>query len=117
MLAPTRELAQQIAQQLVDFSQQNRALKVVCVFGGASVQQQIKQIRQGAHIIVATPGRLIDLAQRNVVRMSSGRNTQRRDQAVNVNAEHAVSPMSWTPYWRQTPDEKLTWRFSCYHAC
>lgn len=67
ILAPTRELAQQITGQLSDITQQTGKLNIVSVYGGASIQHQIKDIRRGAQIIVATPGRLMDLMKRNVI--------------------------------------------------
>ncbi len=64
VLSPTRELCLQIADDLRDFSKYMEGVRVVPVYGGASIEQQIRALRHGAHIIVATPGRLIDLMNR-----------------------------------------------------
>lgn len=69
ILAPTRELAQQICGQMDQMSKHLGRLNVVPVFGGANIMTQIKQIRRGAQIIVATPGRLMDLMKRREVQL------------------------------------------------
>lgn len=71
ILAPTRELAQQICGQLELLSQKVGKLNVVPVFGGANIMNQIKDIRRGAQIIVATPGRLMDLMKRREVSLDA----------------------------------------------
>lgn len=67
ILSPTRELCLQIGSDLADYSKYISHLKVVPVYGGSSIQSQIRSLREGAQIIVATPGRLIDLINRGVV--------------------------------------------------
>ncbi len=67
IISPTRELCIQIADDLKSYSKYNDKIKVVAVFGGASIEHQIKSIKKGAHIISATPGRLLDLIKRRVV--------------------------------------------------
>lgn len=67
ILAPTRELCLQIAGDLADFSKYVSDLTVLPVYGGSSIESQIKALRKGVQIIVATPGRLIDLINRKVV--------------------------------------------------
>ena len=69
ILSPTRELCLQIASDIVDFSKYIPGLSVLPVYGGSSIQSQIHALRQGVQIIVATPGRLIDLINRGVVRL------------------------------------------------
>jgi ATP-dependent RNA helicase DeaD len=71
ILAPTRELAQQICGQMEQMSQKLGKLNVVPVFGGANIMNQIRDIRRGAQIIVATPGRLMDLMKRREVNLDS----------------------------------------------
>ena len=68
ILSPTRELCLQIADDLSDFSKYIDGLHVVAVYGGASIEMQSRQLRKGAQIIVATPGRLIDLMKRGVAK-------------------------------------------------
>ena len=63
VLSPTRELCLQIADDLKDFSKYMKGVNIVAVYGGTSIENQIHALRHGAQIIVATPGRLIDLMQ------------------------------------------------------
>ncbi len=70
ILAPTRELCLQIAGDLADFSKYTSGLEVLPVYGGSSIESQIRALRKGVQIIVATPGRLIDLINRGVVRLA-----------------------------------------------
>ncbi|AZZ44912.1 ATP-dependent RNA helicase [Pseudomonadaceae bacterium SI-3] len=65
ILAPTRELALQVATAFETYSKQMPGLTVVAVYGGAPMGPQLKAIRQGAQVIVATPGRLVDHLSRN----------------------------------------------------
>lgn len=69
ILSPTRELCLQIASDLADYSTYIPALRVTPVYGGSSIQSQIRALREGSQIIVATPGRLIDLINRHVVKL------------------------------------------------
>lgn len=69
ILAPTRELCLQIAGDLADFSKYMDDLIVLPVYGGSSIESQIRALRRGVQIIVATPGRLIDLINRGVVKL------------------------------------------------
>lgn len=69
ILAPTRELCLQIAGDLADFSKYTPDLSVLPVYGGSSIESQIRALRSGVQIIVATPGRLIDLINRGVVKL------------------------------------------------
>lgn len=70
ILAPTRELCLQIAGDLADFSKYVPKLEVLPVYGGSSIESQIRKLKQGVQIIVATPGRLIDLINRGVVKLN-----------------------------------------------
>ncbi len=70
ILAPTRELCLQIAGDLADFSKYAPEVKVLPVYGGSSIESQIRALREGVQIIVATPGRLIDLINRGVVKLN-----------------------------------------------
>ena len=64
ILSPTRELCLQIADDLKDFSRYMTGIHIEAVYGGASIGEQIRALKHGAHIIVATPGRLLDLMNR-----------------------------------------------------
>ena len=70
ILAPTRELALQVAEEMNSLSP-NRKIKVVPVYGGQSIEFQIRQLRQGGDIIVGTPGRVIDLMNRKILKIDS----------------------------------------------
>jgi ATP-dependent RNA helicase DeaD len=67
ILCPTRELCVQVAGDLVNYSQFAPHYKIVAVYGGASIETQIRQIKAGAQIVCATPGRLVDLLARQAV--------------------------------------------------
>ncbi len=69
ILAPTRELCLQIAGDLADYSKYIDGLEVLPVYGGSSIESQIRALKRGVQIIVATPGRLIDLINRGVVKL------------------------------------------------
>ena len=69
ILSPTRELCLQIGSDLADYSKYIDNLKVLPVYGGSSIESQIRALKAGVQIIVATPGRLIDLIKRNTVKM------------------------------------------------
>ena len=69
IIAPTRELCLQIAGDLADFSKYIDNLKILPVYGGSSIDSQIKALRNGVQVIVATPGRLIDLIKRGEVKL------------------------------------------------
>ncbi len=69
ILSPTRELCLQIADDLTDYSQYIDGLTILPVYGGSSIESQIRTLKKGVHIIVATPGRLLDLLERKTVRL------------------------------------------------
>lgn len=69
ILAPTRELCNQIAKDLASYAINMPSIAVVAVYGGASIDNQIRDLRKGAQIIVATPGRLIDLLDRGAAKI------------------------------------------------
>ena len=80
ILSPTRELCLQISDDLKDFSKYMPGVRVVPVYGGTSIVDQMKALRKGVQIIVATPGRLIDLMNRGVAKL---------DKVVNVVLDEA----------------------------
>jgi len=71
VLCPTRELCMQITGDLTDYAKYTGQLKILAVYGGASIDNQIRGLKKGVHIIVATPGRLIDLIGRGAARLSA----------------------------------------------
>ncbi|MBA7561994.1 ATP-dependent RNA helicase DeaD [subsurface metagenome] len=73
ILSPTRELCVQISKDLKNYSKYINGLQVVPVYGGASIDTQIKALKKGVHIIVATPGRMLDLINRNIAKIGNVR--------------------------------------------
>lgn len=71
VLAPTRELCLQIAADLADYSKYINNLVILPVYGGSSIESQIRAMRKGVQVVVATPGRLIDLLNRSVVSLEN----------------------------------------------
>ncbi len=71
ILCPTRELCLQISGDLSDFSTKIPDIRILPVYGGSSINSQIKSLKRGVHVIVATPGRLIDLINRNTVSLEN----------------------------------------------
>jgi len=67
VLAPTRELGQQIFKNLTDFSSKKTEIAIAPIFGGIPIKPQIERLKQDTHVIVATPGRLIDLIKREAI--------------------------------------------------
>ena len=71
ILAPTRELCLQIASDLQDYAKYLRGIAILPVYGGSSIGSQIGQLKRGVHVVVATPGRLIDLIERGACRLDN----------------------------------------------
>ncbi|MEL6865378.1 MAG: DEAD/DEAH box helicase, partial [Bacteroidota bacterium] len=109
VLAPTRELCLQIAKELTLFGQNKKRIKVRAVYGGANILNQIREVRQGAHIVVATPGRLRDMMRRKAVdlRELSIVVLDEADEMLNMGFKEEIDDIL-----RDTPEEKLTWLFS-----
>lgn len=93
ILCPTRELCLQIAGDLQDYSKYVNDLKVLPVYGGSSIESQINALKRGVHIIVATPGRLIDLIGRNTVRMDEVGNVilDEADEMLNMGFSDSIN--------------------------
>jgi ATP-dependent RNA helicase DeaD len=109
ILAPTRELSVQITNDLENFSKNVKDLNIVTVYGGASISEQIKKVKRGAQIIVATPGRLIDLIERRVVNLSTVQYVvlDEADEMLNMGFKDDIDEIL-----SGTPDEKNVWLFS-----
>ena len=92
VLCPTRELCLQIADDLNDYSKYLAKLKVLPVYGGSSIESQIKALRRGVHVIVATPGRLIDLINRRTVDLQSVKNVilDEADEMLNMGFTESI---------------------------
>ena len=73
ILSPTRELCMQIGKDLENYAKYRKDIRVACVYGGADIRRQIKQLERGVHVLVATPGRLCDLIKRGAVQIEGVR--------------------------------------------
>lgn len=93
ILSPTRELCLQIADDISDFSKYIDGLHVAAVYGGASIEMQSRQLRKGAQIIVATPGRLIDLMKRGVAKLDAVCNVvlDEADEMLNMGFSESIN--------------------------
>ena len=93
ILAPTRELCLQIADDLRDFSKYLEGIHIEAVYGGASIEQQIRALRKGVQVIVATPGRLIDLMKRGVAKLDDVYNVilDEADEMLNMGFSESIN--------------------------
>ncbi|HEY0272635.1 MAG TPA: DEAD/DEAH box helicase [Chitinophaga sp.] len=109
ILCPTRELCLQIANDLKNFSKYLGDVSIVAVYGGASIVQQLREIKRGAHIIVATPGRLLDIIDRGAINFDSVRYAilDEADEMLNMGFQEDINNIL-----SKTPEEKTTWLFS-----
>ena len=109
ILAPTRELGQQIAREVAKFSKYMKKLNVLAVYGGAPIYDQIKALKKTQHVIIATPGRLIDLIKRKAVKLDKLRYLilDEADEMLNMGFKEELDVIL-----SYTPEEKSTWLFS-----
>ncbi|HTG66725.1 MAG TPA: DEAD/DEAH box helicase [Flavobacterium sp.] len=109
VLSPTRELCLQITNELKNYSKYEKGINVVAVYGGASITEQAREIKRGAQIIVATPGRMQDMINRGLV------NIKNIDYCVLDEADEMLNMGFYEDICSilsDTPDEKSTWLFS-----
>ena len=109
ILCPTRELCLQIAGDLNDYSKYIDGLKVLPVYGGSSIDSQIRSLKRGVHIIVATPGRLLDLMERKTVSLSTIHNVvmDEADEMLNMGFTESINAIL-----ADVPQERNTLLFS-----
>ena len=109
ILSPTRELCLQIADDLRDFSKYMKGVHVVPVYGGASIEQQIRALKHGAQIIVATPGRLIDLMHRGKAQIEHIKSVvlDEADEMLNMGFSDSINEI-----FEHVPAERNTLLFS-----
>lgn len=109
ILAPTRELGQQIAQQMALFAGNIKGLKTVAVYGGANISEQMRQLRGPCQVVIATPGRLIDLAKRKALKLDQIKYLvlDEADEMLNMGFKEELDTIL-----EFTPDTKQTWLFS-----
>ncbi len=109
VICPTRELCMQITEDLKSYAVHMDRINIAPVYGGASIVNQIRQLRGGAHIIVATPGRLIDLMERKSVSLSkiSCAVLDEADEMLNMGFQEDIDRIL-----EQMPEERNIWLFS-----
>ena len=109
ILSPTRELCLQITRDLENFSKYINGLRIVAVYGGAPIEKQIGALKQGAHVVVATPGRIHDLVRRKRVDLSQVNTLvlDEADEMLKMGFREDVDAIL-----AQTPTEKTTLLFS-----
>ena len=109
ILSPTRELCLQITNEIKNYSKYEKGINVVAIYGGASITEQARDIKRGAQIIVATPGRMQDMINRGLVNIKQIDYCilDEADEMLNMGFyEDIVSILS------DTPEDKSTWLFS-----
>ena len=109
ILCPTRELCLQITNELKLYAKHTKGIKVVAVYGGASISDQIREIKSGVNIMVGTPGRTIDLMERRVLKFDEVKTVvlDEADEMLNMGFKEDI-----TKIIEQTPPSKHTWLFS-----
>jgi len=109
IIAPTRELCLQISKDLEAFAQFDRQIRVVAVYGGTDIRRQITEIKRGATIVVATPGRLVDLIHRKAVNLQTVETVvlDEADEMLNMGFKEDIDEIL-----DATPDTKSVWLFS-----
>ncbi len=109
VLSPTRELCIQISKDLQNFSKYVKNIHIVPVYGGANIETQIKALRKGAHIIVATPGRMLDLINRKVAKINEIHTVvlDEADEMLNMGFREELDSIL-----EKTPENKRTLLFS-----
>jgi len=109
IISPTRELCIQITNDLKKYSKNMRGVRITAVYGGSSISEQIRELRQGAHIIVATPGRLIDLIDRKAVKIEQVETVvlDEADEMLNMGFQEDIESIL-----SNTPEDKMTGLFS-----
>jgi ATP-dependent RNA helicase DeaD len=109
VLAPTRELCLQIADDLRDFAKYLDGIHIEAVYGGASIEQQIRALRKGVQVIVATPGRLLDLMNRGVAKLDDVHNVvlDEADEMLNMGFSESIDAIL-----EGVPEDRNTLLFS-----
>ena len=109
VIAPTRELCVQISNDFKAFSKYIPKLNIATIYGGASMDKQAKEIKSGAQIIVATPGRLMDMMRRKMVKINQVNYTvlDEADEMLNMGFKEDIDGIL-----EHTPQDKCTWLFS-----
>ncbi|MGN6293463.1 MAG: DEAD/DEAH box helicase [Chitinophagaceae bacterium] len=109
IICPTRELCLQIANDLNSFKPKKAHISVTAVYGGTSIGEQIRELKRGTHIVVATPGRLIDLIERKAVDLEQIHYVvlDEADEMLNMGFKDDIEFIL-----KNTPNRQSTWLFS-----
>src|SRR5688572_5596728 len=109
IICPTRELCMQIVNEMELFKKHMSGIQIVAVYGGTSISQQIRDIRRGVQIIVATPGRLIDLIERKAINLEQIKYVvlDEADEMLNMGFQDDIEFIL-----QNTPKREATWLFS-----
>jgi ATP-dependent RNA helicase DeaD len=109
ILCPTRELCLQISNDVKKYAKNLPNVNVVAVYGGAAIVNQLKEIKRGVQIVVATPGRMLDILNRKAIDFTQVRYVvlDEADEMLNMGFQDDINDILST-----TPDEKKTWLFS-----
>ena len=109
ILSPTRELCLQITKELKTYSTYVKGFRTVAIYGGASITEQAKEIKRGAHVVVATPGRLKDMISRGIIDISKIEYCilDEADEMLNMGFYEDI-----TQILSHSPKDKSTWLFS-----
>ena len=109
VLSPTRELCMQIAKDLKNFAQNIKNLRICAVYGGASIERQLDEIARGVKIVVATPGRMLDIIHRGKIDFSGLQTVvfDEADEMLNMGFRDELDGIL-----EKTPEDKHTWLFS-----
>ena len=109
VLCPTRELCLQITNDIKNYSKKMGNVNVVAVYGGASISDQLRQIRRGVQIVVATPGRMLDIINRKAIDFTKVKFVvlDEADEMLNMGFQEDIDSILST-----TPETKKTWLFS-----
>ncbi len=109
ILAPTRELCVQITNDIKNYSKYMSGFGVTAIYGGARIDNQIKDIKRGVQVVVATPGRLIDMIERRAINLNTVKVVvlDEADEMLNMGFKEDLDTIL-----SETPDNKNTWLFS-----
>jgi ATP-dependent RNA helicase DeaD len=109
IICPTRELCMQIVNELEQFKKHMSGVHIVAVYGGSSISMQIRDIRRGVQIVVATPGRLIDLIERKAINLGEIKYVvlDEADEMLNMGFQEDIEFIL-----QNTPNRDSTWLFS-----
>ena len=109
VICPTRELCMQITKDVNSFKRKTDHISVVAVYGGASIGMQIRDLKKGTHVVVATPGRLIDLIERKAINLENIHYVvlDEADEMLNMGFKDDIEFIL-----KNTPNRQSTWLFS-----